>query len=44
MSWEAVGEEHSYHPVVTQQYLTSWGGRGYPHLRTAVEGLEEGDL
>jgi len=29
---------------ITQKSLTSWGGRGYPHLRTAVEGLEEGDL
>ena len=37
------GKEHSYYPVVTQS-LTSWGRRGYPHLRTAVEGLEEGDL
>ena len=44
MSLEAVGEEHSHHLVVTQKSLTSWGGRGYPHLRTAVEGLEEGDL
>ena len=38
--WEAVGEEHPYHPVVFPHSQAVAGTRGYPHLGTAEEGLE----
>ena len=39
-----MGEEYPYHPVVAQCSLTVWKAREYLHLRTSVEGLEEGSL
>ena len=44
LSLEVVGEEISYYLLVTLHSQTVSGARGHPYLRTAVEGLEEGDL
>ena len=40
LAWEAVAEEHPYHPVVSPCSQAVVGTRGYPHLKTAEEGLE----